>query len=63
MKNIEVKYNKPILVTKKQANLILKDFSGFVAYREDESTGNYYIKVWIMSVAKHIEKIIAQNTA
>lgn len=48
---IEIKYDTPIEVTEAQYKHLSNNFQGILAHRKDETTGKYYIKVWVMKYA------------
>lgn len=53
---MEIKYNIPFEVTETQYNKLMYDFSGVVAGRKKD--GKFYIKVWLMEYAKHIQQLL-----
>jgi hypothetical protein len=53
---VKIEYDKSVEVTEKQYKHITNEFCGFIAHRIEN--GRYFIKVWLMRYAKHIEQII-----
>ncbi len=56
---MEIKYDTPIEVTKKQYERLMEQFAGAVAGREWE--GKYFIKVWLMQYAYAIRRAMGQK--
>lgn len=57
--DIELEYDKPIMVSCIQYNYLMLNFSGVVAGRTDGE--NYYIKVWLMKCANLIKKYLSHE--
>ena len=53
---MEIKYDIPIEVTKKQYQRIIKKFSQIIAHRIDDDDGRYWIKLWAMEFKDELEK-------
>jgi len=53
---MEIGYDIPITVTEKQYRHLMKEFGGVVAGREEN--GKYYIKVWLMSYAEQVQRVL-----
>ena len=53
---MNIEYDKQIEVTKPQYDILVHSFGGVIAHREE--SGRYYIKVWVMQFAKHIESVL-----
>jgi hypothetical protein len=54
---MKIEYDTPIEVTKEQYHLVMTEASGIVAGRIDN--GKYYIKVWMMSYANYVVKLLS----
>jgi hypothetical protein len=51
-----IKYDQPIEVSEKLYRIIMTEFAGVVAGRQNN--GKYYIKVWVMKYSDMIEQLI-----
>ena len=51
-----IEYDTPFEVTKEQYNILMNNFQGAIAGRED--AGKFYIKVWIMHYASAISNFL-----
>jgi hypothetical protein len=56
---VKIKYDVPFEVTKKQYEIIVRDFSGVMCHMVKDS--KYYIKVWLMAYAKYIKQVLNNN--
>lgn len=51
-----VKYDVPIEVSQDNYNKIVRNYSGRIAHRTED--GKYFIKVWDMSCAREISRLV-----
>ena len=55
MKELDIRYDVPIEVTKKQYRRIVTRFGQLVAHRVDRK-GRYFIKLWTMDYKEELKK-------
>ncbi len=54
----DIKYDDPIPVSEEKWKYIREQFSGIIAWRKDEATGQYYIKLWFMKYKKELLQVL-----
>lgn len=59
MKNLVLKYNVPVEVSKKQYDAVIVRCAGIIAHKIENS--KYYIKLWIPKYRNEVLEILNQN--